>query len=307
MQPLRRDIERAAAGAATPEGVRLLAELLGEDDSGARRTDDELGSLANRLGEGADLEAVEALARYGAGLPDALVLDAVQSAVLHGVPVASSDAAVKLWRERSAGSPLGRLPLERLAAEAALGLPGHGTRGSGVGGRRVQASSDALGIERIEPSSTVLPAVAGWIERSNGRFEWVEVQLTRPVESVGARQLIQLGLECLREATPERLVPMHEDVAGVFSVLFGAGLGGAYDCTPGLGQVRLASWTSLARLAGLDDEATPADIEAGAARHTWSSFAPCSPWFHQVAWDVGLVCLRAGGTHLSVFAATDTD
>jgi hypothetical protein len=39
----------------------------------------------------------------------------------------------------------------------------------------------------------------------------------------------------------------------------------------------------------------------------WYSLSSTAEWFHNVAWDFGIVCLRPDKRHVAVLAASDQD
>ena len=50
-----------------------------------------------------------------------------------------------------------------------------------------------------------------------------------------------------------------------------------------------------------------AEVERRVGECAWYCFGARTRWFHQVAWDIGLVAVAAGGLRLAVLAASDTD
>jgi len=305
LRALARDVEQALAGAQNGAALGLLAQLLGQ---GGPRSGDELGALANRIGGNADVTALEALALHAARLPVPLFVNAVQAAVLHDAPLSAVPTLATAWREHAAGHPQFRLPLERLAAESNLVLPSRAASRSSEAERGRDGGNVApLSVAAMSRRDGPLPALRSWTERSNGRTEWVELELSEPIESVSGPQLLALGLESLADGVEDEFTLRDEPLAEVVSTLFSASLGGAYAMMPGLGDARLHTWSSVALLCGLHETETPQRVEAEAHGHRWWSFDPVGAWFNRVAWDLGLVCLRAGGTRIVFVAATDTD
>jgi hypothetical protein len=83
---------------------------------------------------------------------------------------------------------------------------------------------------------------------------------------------------------------------------YSSGLGGAYG--------RLAAWTSLGALIDAPATAKPAEIDAAAPSAQFLVFGAASSaggWWHDIAWDIGLLAVRSGGASVAVLAATDTD
>ncbi|HEY8078439.1 MAG TPA: DUF6183 family protein, partial [Labilithrix sp.] len=69
---------------------------------------------------------------------------------------------------------------------------------------------------------------------------------------------------------------------------------------------RRAAWTTLAGLAGAPAGAPVEKIDELAEGCTFLSYDG-TDWFDGVAWDVGLVALRADGATVAAVAATDSD
>ncbi len=310
LAPLAGDVELALAGAGRADALGTLGELLARDRKG--RDADDLGKLANRFAQEADAGALEALAERADELPLSLFINAVQGAVLHGAAVASVPSLVSAWRRRAGEHPLGRFPLERLPAEAELALPKAQRDRTVSRSTRSPASAatsdvDALDVASMTERPELLPAVRSWVERSNGRAEWVDVALVTAAPSIAPAQLVSLGLRSLSGVAVSDLRLCAVTVEEVLGQLFSASLGGAYAKAPGLGDARRAAWSSLAMLCGLDGDAELAVVEAAARRHAWWSFGPVGDWFYDVAWDLGLVALGEDGLRFVVLSATDTD
>lgn len=93
-----------------------------------------------------------------------------------------------------------------------------------------------------------------------------------------------------------------------FGALFAAAAnGGAHD--PGLGGAygRRAAWTSFAALVGAPEGTSPDDVDSHARGCGFVLFRGAGGWFFDVAWDVGVLALRADGASCAVVAATDSD
>jgi hypothetical protein len=94
----------------------------------------------------------------------------------------------------------------------------------------------------------------------------------------------------------------------VFGGLFSAASnGGAYSAGLGGAYGRRAAWTSLGALAGAAEDAEVEAIAALSSRCSFLTFRAPGPWFHDVAWDLGALCLREAGKSVAVLAATDKD
>ncbi len=105
------------------------------------------------------------------------------------------------------------------------------------------------------------------------------------------------GLECRRASVDSIFGPLFAAAANGGST--SSGLGGAYG--------RRAAWTSLGALVGLKDGASIAEIEAAIEETSFLSFGASGPWFHDVAWDLGILALAPGGRRVVVLAATDAE
>jgi hypothetical protein len=208
------------------------------------------------------------------------------------------------WTARLAGHPLAELPLHALPGETRVPVAHHF-------GIRSKAADHVLGPRKADPitiAGTVptaareaappelTAAVTTWLTQSNGKAEAAVFTLAAPLDAdlVGVRTLEALGLDCLaagglalRRAGLDDVVPM------LFSA---AANGGAYEHGLGGAYGRAASWRSLTALAG--------GSHVGC---TWWVFDAANDWFHRLAWDLGVVCLRPGGHVMTVLAATDTD
>jgi len=207
------------------------------------------------------------------------------------------------WAPRLAGHPLGALPLHPLPGETRMPLAGfgHGTESAGFpfGPSRVDPITVAGTVPEVvrEPAPAELTAaVTTWLTQSNGRAEAAvyTVSAALDAETVGVRTVEALGLDCLAGGgLALRRASLDEVVAILF---FAAAYGGAYDHGLGGAHGRAAAWRSLTALAD--------GSHVGCA---WWTFDAANDWFHRVAWDLGVLCLRQGGHVMAVLAATDSD
>lgn len=212
-------------------------------------------------------------------------------------------AVADVWKQRLAGHPLADLPLHALPGETRLPLPVFTLGGRSYGTPFGPAKVDPLALPGAVPAVTREPAPAGltaavttWLTRSNGRAEAAVFRCRPPLTpaDVGVRTLEALRLDCL---AGNGLALRRAGLADVVAMLFGAAAGGgAYDSGLGGAYGRAATWRSLTALAG--------GSHVGCA---WWTFDAANDWFHRVAWDLGVVCLRPGGHVMAVLAATDTD
>ncbi|GAB1508677.1 hypothetical protein JCM33774_07180 [Actinophytocola sp. KF-1] len=191
------------------------------------------------------------------------------------------------WRSRLAGHPLGELPLTPLPGETAAPT----------------ARTELITAAGVVPSATrrttpgdATAAVTTWLTESNGRAEAAVFTVSAPLtaEDVGIRTVESLGLDCL---AGDGLALRAATLSDVVRVLFDAAAnGGAYDRGQGGAYGRLAAWRSVKALAG-----------GGVEGCAWWTFDAANDWFKRIAWDLGVLCLRAGGRGLAVLAATDAD
>ncbi|MCU0695574.1 MAG: DUF6183 family protein [Myxococcaceae bacterium] len=131
------------------------------------------------------------------------------------------------------------------------------------------------------------------------------VTFTEPVGGApGPRAFSALPFEPLSGLSLRlQAVPAEAAAARLFSA---AAWGGAYGRGDGSAEARVSTAATLGALLGLEgphDWARLAD-EAAAAR--WWLFLG-TPWFADVAWDLGLACLRTDHETMVLLASTDTD
>jgi hypothetical protein len=248
----------------------------------------------------------------------------VHELVLRGVAVSELPgvarwAASPHWRHH----PLGWLPLELSVIEESRGLPDYGVRGSShalpfgpLSRQGEPVSADGPGLTGATEVTTdavaasIASAVMNWTEGSNGRIEARVFDLAHRIDAEAVPDaLLTIGLACLdgRKSTSAFSVSACT-VAQTWRVLFAAAsTGGAYNsgCFGAYG--RLFAWRSLAGLCGAAEGASAAEVAARATACTWYGFDADSPWFEQVAWDIGLAAVDSATPRLAMLAATDTD
>jgi hypothetical protein len=151
-------------------------------------------------------------------------------------------------------------------------------------------------------------AVVPWTEGSNGTAEAKVFRLEKVLGAAepGKWLLRALPLECLKGADS-----LRAEVTGaeaVWGALFAAASnGGAYSTGLGGAYGRRAAWGSLAALVDAPADAPPAEIDRRASECSFLMFGAPGDWFNDVAWDIGVLAVRAGGATVAVLAATDTD
>jgi len=251
-----------------------------------------------------------------------------------------------LWRAAIKGTPvaahpLSWLPLTLSEIEAGLPmyLPRYGPQSVSVGmasnaaqDQTVAAAAGRPGTqEKIEAltaswcaelhpihdvttpdrAEQILTAVLPWKGESNGRLEARLFTIDQPISAgmVDTCLLAACGLDSAPAATPDNVNLVPASPAEVLSSLFSASSGGgAYGGDRCGAFGRYDAWRSIAALAGAPTGSTFHEAEAAVyACRGWWTFYSTSSWFFDVAWDIGLICLRADGRSLAVLAATDTD
>lgn len=213
------------------------------------------------------------------------------------------------------GHELGVLPLFRLPCEA--GFPAwrrHYGRGRSSWSYRSRSQRSAISIagktsqfsEIACETAPLSRAVANWCEESNGKvearcFTFAPLQ----TEEFGLQTLKSFALQSLSDA--QNLTLNRVDFSVALERLFQAACnGGAYNQGEYGALGRLKTWQSVAALCASESQ----DLETifqSAQSCTWFEFSVSSEWYYQVAWDLGLACLRESGTSLAVLSATDTD
>ncbi|MEU2651342.1 DUF6183 family protein [Streptomyces albidoflavus] len=248
----------------------------------------------------------------------------VHELVLRGVAVDEEPGIARWamsphWRYH----PLGWLPLTLSGMEDGADLPSYSLGGSShtmpygplearpyrqTGGARIPSAAEVTTPQRAAGLSS---AVANWAEESNGVIEARVFEFAGPLDAGAVpAALLTLGLESLAGAGRKKaaLSVAACPPAQAWRVLFAAAsTGGAYNSGSHGAYGRLATWQSLAALAGVADGAGAAEVEARVPECAWFGFGARTDWFEQVAWDVGLAALSPDGRRLAVLAATDTD
>lgn len=209
--------------------------------------------------------------------------------------------------------PLGVLPLRLLETEQSFPglLPHYRASGMshGFGGASAlstMGNGQARTIRRLEENVELLHAVRNWSEESNGLLDAGAFGLEPSLEvgDFGARVLRDSGLDATADVQAPRLITF----ASALEILFSAACaGGAYNAGERGAWGRLATWRSVGALVGLDDAASIEKINEEALSCAWLDFAGQGDWFNNIAWDVGIACLRRDGKSLAIVAATDTD
>lgn len=248
-----------------------------------------------------------------------------QELVIRGNDFRGVESVERFWQELSGSRhPLARLPLVGVPTEVRL-REYTGEVSVRGGSHRMPFGPLESGLTSLEGASkwsttkeVTTPEVSHWIRSavdswhsdSNGVVEVREFEGSFAVDEreLGPKELISLGLECLNGASLDTVHVESIDAGTALAILFCASAhGGAYTGGRDGAYGRLEAWTSLASLCGvrgsLDIPATSAIAESSG----WVQFSADSKWFQQVAWDIGIACLRPDGRSIAVLAATDTD
>lgn len=223
------------------------------------------------------------------------------------------------------GHPLATMPLElrRIEREVPSYMPLYGDKGLGraidslasgaIAIRSIPPPTDGAAVRATrvdDPSVTARlgAAVRPWGEGKSGKVEAKVFELSPAVASsaLGSWLLRALPLDSTTAAA--RLECSAVSADGAFGPLFSAASnGGAYSAGVGGAYGRLAAWTSLGALVGAPAGAPLDVVEKLASKCTFLSFGAPGPWFHDVAWDLGVVALREDGLTAAVLAATDAE
>jgi hypothetical protein len=163
-----------------------------------------------------------------------------------------------------------------------------------IGDVTTDADRDALGT-----------AVRAWTRGSNGRVEAKVFVLEDAHGShVDAALLRSLGLASVPATGSVRVRPTTPEA--LLGELFAAAHGGAYNPVTVDVHARDLAWASLRALCGADPRERASNVErtARACGITWFGQ---TPFFAQVAWDLGFAVVSETRDRLAVLAATDTD
>lgn len=241
-----------------------------------------------------------------------------QEIVLRGPDLTQTSARLLLEDLVASGHELSVLPLFQLPCEAGFAAwrRRYNNRGGSSwswkprpGRRKVTISQEGQRLETREiecDAARIGSAVANWCEESNGKIE-ARCFAFAPLkaEEFGLQTLKNLGLESLRGADEMSLTRVDFSVA--LETLFAVACnGGAYNNGEYGARGRLRAWQSVAALCGSAAQ-NPIEIAEVARGCTWFEFSASNEWFYQVAWDLGVACLREERNSLAVLSATDTD
>jgi len=306
-------VRRIRTGAPETDGfLQLLESRRGRGRRMAR--------LASRLGDALSAVQLEALVRGPQACSRELWVMLGQEALLRDK---LSPELAQVLTPLMAEHPLGWLPLQRDELEVELDLPSYTEEGGGAlgmpfGPGRQGSSPVVVGpwagatnlhreVTTPDDAERITAAVGNWEEESNGRSEG-RVFAVDDAWTVALDALLALGLKSLEGGNRRNLHvhPIGADEA--IRTLYGAAAnGGAYSSGLGAAYGRREAWRSAGALAGVPEGTSFGGTAAAVSACRWYWFECENNWFWQVAWDFGLLAVRAGGQSLAVLAATDTD
>jgi hypothetical protein len=245
----------------------------------------------------------------------------IQESVARGADYDAVEPISTFWRKlMKQNHPLAWLPLLRMDIERSISFPSYSTGGSVAH----LPSTSVQGTLEKQPSRSTpekpfttlsLPfnqdaaarCVCSWKKHSNGKFEakLFEISSVISAADVSTKQLLKLRLECLAGATPRQVKVDAVPADSIFAMMFGAASnGGAYPPGENGAYGRLAAWQWLAALSGVGASATFDDVHSAAKQSNWYSVSSTSKWFHNIAWDFGIVCLRPDKRHVAILVAS---
>lgn len=253
-----------------------------------------------------------------------VVTPLVQESVARGADYDKDEQICAFWQKlKKESNQLAWLPLRRMDIEDSVSFPIYSA------GRSVKhlPSTSAQGKLDKQPARTApekpftaapilfneesaARCVRSWKERSNGKSEAKLFETPSEISAtdLSTKQLLKLQLECIAGMTPREVEFTPVPADRIFEMLFGvASSGGAYSAGEGGAYGRLAAWQSLAALTGVGASGTVDDVYTAAKESSWWSLSSTSKWFYNIAWDIGIVCLRPDKRHIAVLAASDQD
>jgi hypothetical protein len=325
-------VEEVLALTEGTEQIDALFALLGRDRVRSaqrpRSTEMRARAFASRLGQQKKEAVVATIARLGEQKEHTEVLACwMHETVLRGTSLDREEPVIAFHaRLASNKHPLGEMPLTLLEAEseAPTYMPMYGADAISNAVARLESGPTSTRTvpppgDHVPPKATRIEdpaleqrlreAVGPWTSGSKGKAEAKAFRLEPKLGSAspGRWLLRSLALDCVEGATA--LYAERAGADAVWGALFAAAAnGGAYSSGLGGAYGRRAAWTSLAALIDAPVDATPKQIDALAPSALFLTFgAPAGGWWNEVAWDIGLLAVRADGASVAVLAATDVD
>ncbi|MBX3188856.1 MAG: hypothetical protein KF819_17690 [Labilithrix sp.] len=308
--------------------LALLAKERVRSVQRSRPSELRVRAFASRLGHGQTKEALLTAIARGADRADQQEILAcwMHETVLRGTSLDREEGAIAFAaRLAERGHPLGSMPLTLLGAEteAPTYMPMYGANAIHKAVARLESGpasartipppghEEAPRVTRVDDAAheqRLLEAVVPWTTGSNGTAEAKIFRFEAPIGAAapGKWLLRALPLECLKGSGSLRAEVVGPEA--VWGALFAAASnGGAYSTGLGGAYGRRAAWASLAALVDAPGDAAPARVDASASACRFSMFGAPGDWFNDIAWDIGILAVRAGGGSAAVLAATDTD
>jgi hypothetical protein len=156
---------------------------------------------------------------------------------------------------------------------------------------------------QTEVYKRIITAPQSW-DKSTGHI--FEAQKPITASEVTPSLLSKCNAECFELTTHIGVQPLSLKEA--YTQLFAtAVVGPAYGPGTTCANGRYRTWKSLSGLCGAPREASVEEINALCEQCQWFGFSADGTWFHNVAWDLGLIALRPDGKTLALVAATSTD
>lgn len=253
-----------------------------------------------------------------------MITPLVQESVARGADYDKDKQIFAFWQKlKKENNPLAWLPLHRTDIEGSVSFPIYNTARSvkHLPSTSAQGKLDKPPTRTTpEKPFTAVPilfneeaaarCVQSWKERSNGKSESKLFEISSAISptDLSTKHLLKLQLECIAGMTPREVEFKPVPADRVFEMLYGvASSGGAYSGGEGGAYGRLAAWQSLAALTGVGTSGTVDDVYNATKESSWWSLSSTSKWFYNIAWDLGIVCLRPDKRHIAVLAASEQD
>jgi hypothetical protein len=319
------EVEDSLALARTEDALAAVLDIVAKGRGSHPLPDHRVRAIASRLAFTRGKDDLAAVAKRIASTE--LLASWLQELVLRGERL-DGDAAMKDVVKTLADKkhPLAGWPLRLHAseAEAPTYMPMYGEASIDTAVARLEKGPQSVRTmpppaEHASPTATettdgkigarLASAVVPWTVSAKARSEARTFSLSVKLDGFGLGRwlLRQLPLESAKEGPGSALRVARVEAEAVWGMLFAAAANGGAR-TPGAGgaHARPIAWSAFGALVGAPPDATPDRIDEIAAEAAFLSYGGTA-FFHDVAWDIGLLCLRPDGMSVAVLAATDTD